>query len=100
MKNKQILQDPLHNAEIVHHLHEGDEKDDGGQRVDEEPVLGDCVGIEEECSTVVGTLKEVGSKGGDPFEDGETSATLQHEESDGLLNKQTYNDGGPDDEIS
>lgn len=30
-KNTQILDDPLHDSKIIHHLHEGNEEDDSGK---------------------------------------------------------------------
>lgn len=108
LKNLQVLDDPLHHsklesnqyiirmtpgtklvAHIVHHLHEGNEKDDGRElirqdqqvntssrevniktySIDEEVALSDdSVGEEERCSGL-GLLQEIGCQQGDPFED-------------------------------
>jgi len=40
-------------------------------------------------------FQEVGGEGSDPVEDAETSATLQYEECDDLLEEQADNDGRP-----
>lgn len=94
--NAQVLDDPLHDTEVVHHLYKGNEEDDSTQNDGKEPVLvGDGILIEEENSTNCGLLQEVGCKESDPFEDFESSAGFKDEEGDGLLEEQTDNDRGP-----
>jgi hypothetical protein len=63
--------------------------------VDEEPVLVDSVLVEEEAGSSKRGVQEIGGKRGNPFEDGETSAGLQHEQCDHLLNEKTDDGRGP-----
>ena len=67
----------------------------GTYRVDEEPVLGHNGSREEEGRTVVSLSEEVRSKVGNPLENGETGARLQHEHRNGLLAEKSNNDRGP-----
>lgn len=86
----QVLDDPLHDTEVIHHLHEGNEEDDSRQNTSEEPVpCDDGVLIEEEDGTDFGLLQEVGGEEGEPLEDLETSVGLEDEEGDGLLEEET-----------
>jgi hypothetical protein len=86
--NLQILKEPLHDTKVVHHLHKGDEKDDGTQNVGEEPALIDNgILIEEEDGTDSGLLQEVRGEESKPPEEFETSASLKDEEGDCLLEK-------------
>lgn len=89
----QSFDQPLHNAKVVHHLHEGNEEDDRRELmkelvyasadeiqnrtycVDEEPMLGGYdVSIEEESGTLQSLGQEIGSEDGNPREDLETGA--------------------------
>lgn len=55
-----MLNDPLHDTEVVHHLHEGNEKDDSTQNTGEEPVLlDDGLLIEEEDGPDFGLVQKV-----------------------------------------
>lgn len=63
-------------------------------------MLGEGLRIEEETSTSQGLFQEIGGEGGDPFEEGETSAALEHKQSDGLLDEQADDDGGPGNELA
>ena len=91
-----MLDDPLHDAKVVHHLDKGDEEDDSSQNVGEEPLLlEDGFLIEEEGGTNFGLFQEVGSEEGDPFENLETSVGLEDEEGDGLLEEETNQDRSP-----
>ena len=88
--------DPLHDTEVVHHLHEGNEEDDSSQDTSEEPVLGDHgLLIEEEDGTDFGLLQKVGSEEGEPLENLETSIGFEDEEGDGLLEEETDDDRLP-----
>lgn len=94
--NVQVPNDPLHDTEVVHHLHECNEKDDGAQNVGEEPgFIDDGVLIEEEDGADMGFLQEVGCKESKPLENLEASIALEDEEGDGLLEKETNNDRLP-----
>ena len=91
-----MLDNPLHDTEIVHHLDKGNEEDDSSQNSGKEPVLGDDrILIEEENGTDFGLLQEVGGEEGDPFENFETSIRFEDEESNGLLEEETDHDRGP-----
>jgi len=94
-KDAQVSDDPLHDAEVVHHLDECDEEDDGGKDSNEEPMLVPCCLVEEEGTSSLGSPEEVASKSCDPLENRETSAGLEHEERDDLLKEQADNDGRP-----
>ena len=75
--NVQVLNDPLHDTEVVHHLNKGDEEDDSTQNIGEEPTLiGNSVLIEEEDGADLGFLQEVGGEEGEPLEDIEASTGL------------------------
>ena len=92
----QVFNDPLHNTEVVHHLHEGNEKHDSAQYAGEEPALGDHdILIEEEDGADTGFLQEVGREESKPLEDLEASIGLEDEESDGLLEEETDDDRLP-----
>lgn len=94
--NAQMLDDPLHHTEVVHHLHKGNEEDDGSQNASEEPVFGDDgILIKEEDGTDFGLLQKVGGEEGEPLEDLETSVGLENEESDGLLEEESDDDRLP-----
>ena len=95
-----MLNDPLHDTEVVHHLHKGNEEDDGGQNASEEPVLGDDgVLIKEEDGTDFGLLQKVSGEEREPLEDLETSTGLEDEEGDGLLEEQSDDDRLPDERV-
>jgi hypothetical protein len=84
--NVQISDDPLHDAKVVQHLDEGDEKDDGTQDSDEKPLLvDDGVFIEEEDRAYVGFLQEVGSEESYPLENLEAGVGLEDEQGNSLL---------------
>lgn len=111
----QVLDEPLHDAEVVHHLHECNEENDGSQlsvvrsmsvsstrpkigithSVDEEPVLSGGLGVEEESRASIGLLQEIGGKVGDEAEHRESSTGLEDEEGDDLLEEQANDDSGP-----
>ena len=94
--NAQMLDDPLHDTKVVHHLHKGNEEDDGSQNASEEPVLGDDrVLIEEENGTDFGLLQKVSGEECEPLEDLETSIGLEDEEGDGLLEEESDDDRLP-----
>ena len=102
-----MLDDPLHDTEVVHHLHKGNEEDDGSQDTGEEPVLGDDgILIEEEDGTDFGLLQEVSGEEGEPLEDLEPSTGLEDKEGDGLLEEKSDDDrlpgkeAGPDQTLS
>jgi len=87
---------PLHDAEVVHHLHKGNEEDDSTQNASKEPVLGDDgVLIKEENGTDFGFVQEVGGEEGEPLEDLETCVRLEDEEGDGLLEEETDDNRRP-----
>ena len=90
-----MANDPLHDAEVVHHLNECDEEDDGRKDPDEKPMLVPSCLVEEEGTASLGLPKEVASKGGNPLEDGKASTGLEDKESDDLLEEQTNDNGGP-----
>ena len=92
----QVLNDPLHDAEVIHHLHKGDEEDDGTQNTSKKPVLvDDGLPVEEEDGANFGLIQEVGGEEGDPSENLETSVGLEDEEGDGLLEEETNDDRRP-----
>jgi hypothetical protein len=64
-------------------------------RVNKEPVLIDGLLVEEERSSRKSLVQEVTSESGNPMEDGETGASLQHDESNDLLKEKSNNDGRP-----
>ena len=64
-------------------------------RVDEEPVLVDDVGAEEEGGALEGLGEEVGREERDPLEDGEARAGLEHEHRDRLLEGEADDDRRP-----
>ena len=91
-----MFDDPLHDTEVVHHLHKGDEEDDGSQNIGKEPLLfEDGIRVEEENGTDSGFLQEVGGEESNPLEDLETSVRLEDEEGDGLLEEETDNNRWP-----
>jgi hypothetical protein len=90
-----MLDDPLHDTEVVQHLYEGNKKDDGAQNTSEEPVLVDGVLVEEEGCADLGLPQEVGGKESKPFEDSEASIGLEDEQGDSLLEEETDNDSLP-----
>jgi hypothetical protein len=92
----QVLDDPLHDAEVVHHLHKSNEEDDSTQNTGKEPVLvDDGLPIEEEDGTDFGLVQEVRGEEGEPPENLETCVGLEDEEGDGLLEEETDDDRGP-----
>lgn len=91
----QLANDPLDDAEVVHHLHKRDEEDDRSKGVDEEPVLGDGLRVEEELRGGCRLAEEVRCQGGNPGEQLEASVGFQDEQSDGLLQEQTNDDSWP-----
>jgi hypothetical protein len=93
----QMLNDPLHDTKVVHHLHKGDEKYDSAQNVGKEPGFVDhCILIEKEDGTDVGFLQEVGCEESKPLKNLETGIGLEDEEGDDLLEEETNNDRLPD----
>ena len=91
-----MLNDPLHDTEIVHHLHKSDEENDSTQDTSEEPAFVDYgVLIEEEDGADVGFLQEVGCEESKPLEDLEAGIGLENEEGDCLLKEETDNDRLP-----
>ena len=93
----QVFDDPLHDAEVVHHLHKGNEEDDCAQNSGKEPVpREDDVLIEEENGADLGLFQKVGGEEGEPSENFETSAGLEDKEGDGLLGEETDDDGWPE----
>ena len=90
-----MLDDPLHDTEVVHHLHKGNEEDDSTQNANKEPVLVDGIFIEEESGTDFGLVQEVGGEEGDPPENFETGVGLEDEEGDGLLEEETDDNRRP-----
>ena len=90
-----MFNDPLHHTKVVHHLHKGNEEDDGTQNASEEPALVDGVLIEEENGTDSGFLQEIGGEESEPPEYAETRIGLENEESDSLLEKETDDDRLP-----
>ena len=68
---------------------------DPTHRVDEEPVLGDGLCVEEERGAGLGLREEVGRGDGEPFEDGESGAGLEHEHRNSLLGEQANDDRPP-----
>ena len=58
-------------------------------------MVGDDRRVEEELGTVHTLGEEVGSEECDPLEDGETSARLEHEHRDDLLDEESNDDSGP-----
>ena len=92
----QILDYPLHDTQVEHHLHEGNEEDYGSQNVGEKPLLiDDGVFIEEEYGTGSGLLQKVRSQERKPLEDFEAGVGLEDKEGNGLLEEETDNDGSP-----
>lgn len=108
----EVLQEPLHDTQVVKHLDESDEEDDRAERFDEvstcrtcqsgrkrtvgeEPVLVDDVLAEEECDTGEGAVQEVGCSSSCPLEDRETSRSTKHEQGDNLLHEETDENGTP-----
>ena len=92
----QVFDDPLHDAKVVHHLNEGNEEDDSTQDTGEEPAfVYNGILIEEEDSTDVGLLQEVGCEESEPLENLEASIGLEDEEGDGLLEEETNNNRLP-----
>ena len=94
-----MLDDPLHDTKVVHHLYKGDEEDDSAKNIDEEPVLVDGVLIEEEGCTDLGLLQEVRDEKRKPLEEFEAGISLKDEEGDSLLEKETDNDRLPTNEF-
>ena len=91
-----MFNDPLHDTEVVHHLHKGNEENDSSQNTGEEPVLvDDGLLVEKEDGTDFGLLQEVGGEESDPTEYFETSAGFENEEGDGLLKEETDDDRWP-----
>jgi hypothetical protein len=90
-----VFNDPLHDAQVVAHLHERNEEDNRGEGVNEEPVFTNGLFVKEELSASKSLVKEVASKLSDPFENFETSVALEDEQSDSLLQEETDNDGRP-----
>lgn len=91
-----MLDNPLHDTKVVHHLHKGNKKDDSTQNTGEEPVLFDHgLLIEKEDSTDLGLFQKVRGEEGEPLEDFETSVGLEDEKGDGLLEKKTDDDRLP-----
>ena len=104
----QAFDEPLHDTEVVHHLHEGDEEDDGRElergrcqdrrcgectgikthSVHEEPVVVDDVGAEEERGALERLREKVAREERDPLEDREARPGLEHEHRDHLLQEQ------------
>jgi hypothetical protein len=84
---------------VIEHLHKGNEEDDRGQDVDEEPVLVNRVRIEEELSTGMGRVQEIARSIGDPVEDRIAGSGFQNEQGDDLLHEETNDDGWPNQAI-
>ena len=101
-KHVQFANGPLHDTKMVHHLDERNEEDDCSElrwvclnnvenvsssnqtyHADKEPSGGTF--IEEKDSSNMGLSQEVCSELGNPAEDGETGASLQDEQGNGLL---------------
>ena len=98
--NLQVLDDPLHDTKVVHHLHKGNEEDDGTQNASEKPALIDGVLVKEKDGTDSGFLQEVVCEGTDPPENCESSIGLEDEKGNGLLEKETNNDCLPVNEFN
>ena len=64
-------------------------------RVDEEPMSGNHVRVKEELRADIALLEEVRSEVGDPLENGEACAGLEHEHGDRLLCEEADDDRWP-----
>jgi hypothetical protein len=113
----EVLDDPLHNAEIIQHLHKRNEENDSAKlsrsvrekcvrnvisyapityHIDKEPVLRvNSILVKEESRSDEPLSEEVGCEGRKPLEQVEAGARLEHEEGYRLLDEQTNNDNPP-----
>ena len=91
-----MFDDPLHDAEVIHHLHKGDEKDDSSQNSGKEPVFrDDGFHIEEENGADLGLCQKVGGEESQPLENFETGVGFEDKERDRLLGKEADDDCWP-----
>ena len=89
-------EDPLHDTQVVHHLHKGNEVDNGGQNVGKKPgLVYDGVFIKEEYGANSGLLQKVRGQERNPSEDFESGVGLKDKEGNGLLEEETDNDRSP-----
>lgn len=92
----QVLDDPLHDAKVVHHLHEGDEEYNCTQNTGKEPVFrNNGVFIKEENGADLRLLQEIGGEESEPPENLEASIGLEDKQSNGLLEEKANDDSLP-----
>lgn len=92
----QMLDDPLHDTKVVHHLHEGNEEYDGTQHTGKEPVFrNNGLFIEEENGTNLRLLQEIGGEESEPLENLEASIGLKDKQGNGLLEEKANDDSWP-----
>lgn len=94
-KGRKLLNKPLNKANVVEHLNQGNEEDDGGNDGKQEPLyLANAVGGQED-ETIGGKAKQIAGAVSNELEDGEAGAGSQDKKSDDVLGKYTCNDGAP-----
>jgi hypothetical protein len=64
--------------------------------VHKEPMFGDRIRIKEEGSTSQSLIQEIRCEGRDPLEDRESSASLEYEQGNGLLEDKANDNSGPE----
>lgn len=84
----------------THHLHKGDEEDDGAEGSKEKPSRVRWVITAKEGGGEATLVEEVGRGIGDPLEKAEAGATLEDKEGDALLKDEADDDGVPLDHLS
>lgn len=91
----QSANNPLHDAQVIHHLHKSNEENDRRKYINKEPEFVDRILVEEEDSSEQSLMQEIGCKCRYPMENFETCICLQDEQGDGLLQEKTDNNGWP-----
>ncbi|KFY34257.1 hypothetical protein V494_06924, partial [Pseudogymnoascus sp. VKM F-4513 (FW-928)] len=90
----------LEGAGVVEELHEGDEEDDGGDDVEDEPLEGEGFFIGEEDGAFVGEAEERSREVGDEVEDVVSCFSAQDEDGEDELREHAYDDRVPADHLA
>ncbi|KFZ20269.1 hypothetical protein V501_00235 [Pseudogymnoascus sp. VKM F-4519 (FW-2642)] len=90
----------LEGAEVVEQLDEGDEEDDGGDDVQDEPAQRQCVCVGEEFSSLACEAEQGLGEVGDEVEDVVSGLGAQDEDGEDELREHADDDGVPFDELA
>ena len=86
-EDRELANEPLDDAPIVQHLHEGDEEDDSGDYTGEEPSELGNARVGQEGDTIAGVSKQTTRQERDEGEDVITNARPENEECDDELDE-------------